>query len=338
MWESIPYNHFYGKLDELKKIVDDKKVGRIGSFHLPLSIPVAMGLEDIGGRGVFFSKYYKDFIMKAAQNQLVSQTDEQHFMENHHVLSIENGTAFYKFEDDPNIKLNLNWPMLLSANLTHIITTKEIPELKRISNQVTVIPRAKNPLANMQLIDRAWRAFTPVAFYVYSLRNTFDRAFVVDAVRVLPNYEQVLETISVQSVETLRKTVFFSAEDYSVNSQNSNMQLRSGGKQPEASIRYYAPDKIILEVESKKPAILIIANNYDSRWRASVNGVASSIYRANYAFQSVFIQKTVTGQSEVVFTFHDPFLWGSHIFVLLGVCLILFGNHVYEIRLFWQKH
>jgi hypothetical protein len=73
-----------------------------------------------------------------------------------------------------------------------------------------------------------------------------------------------------------------------------------------ARITAYSADTIRIQADSKfEDAYLLLADAWYPGWRATVNGEATPVYRANVMFRAVRVPK---GSSEVVFTF-QPDLW-----------------------------
>ena len=67
----------------------------------------------------------------------------------------------------------------------------------------------------------------------------------------------------------------------------------------------YSDTRLRLAVEAPEPAWLILRDAWYPGWRATVNGAAAQIYRANVMFRAV---EVAAGESEVVFRF-EPTLW-----------------------------
>jgi hypothetical protein len=66
----------------------------------------------------------------------------------------------------------------------------------------------------------------------------------------------------------------------------------------------YTPDKVVIQVDSSKPALLFLSDNYYPGWRAKVNGVSEKIYRADYSFRAVVVP---AGKSTVEFFYGGLF-------------------------------
>lgn len=110
----------------------------------------------------------------------------------------------------------------------------------------------------------------------------------------------------VQSIKEAEITRFYSSNfsfrDTLLLEENPNLLKITGTGS--AKIIYYSPDVVKIEVNSTAPGLLFLSDNFYPGWQASVNGVKSKIYRANYTFRAVKIPK---GLSEVEFVFKKLF-------------------------------
>ena len=100
------------------------------------------------------------------------------------------------------------------------------------------------------------------------------------------------------------------------------LKLKAGDKEGKAEIVEYLPNKIKIEVETKKPGLLFLSDNYYPGWKALVDGKETKIYRADYAFRAVMIP---IGTHEVEFIYQpESFRKGSQISLLsLGLVVVL---------------
>jgi hypothetical protein len=82
---------------------------------------------------------------------------------------------------------------------------------------------------------------------------------------------------------------------------------------PPVRIVKYAPEHVVLETETPEPAVLVLSDTFDHRWRAWDNGQPVSIARADHALRVVFL---AAGRHRVEFRYRQP-----SVFVGLGVTL-----------------
>lgn len=83
----------------------------------------------------------------------------------------------------------------------------------------------------------------------------------------------------------------------------------------------YNPDRISFSGTTHGPCYLVVANNYDPRWKATVNGKETDVIQANNTFQAVYIPEA--GEFKAVLTFESPIVWWIHIATILGLILII---------------
>jgi hypothetical protein len=86
-----------------------------------------------------------------------------------------------------------------------------------------------------------------------------------------------------------------------------------------ATITDFAPERVVIAVESQSPALLVLAEPWFPGWSASVNGVAAPCLPANAWMRAVAIPE---GKSEVVFVFRSTYLARGAAVSLLGLVAI----------------
>lgn len=100
-----------------------------------------------------------------------------------------------------------------------------------------------------------------------------------------------------------------------------------------ATITSYTPDKIVIQTKSDVSKLLFLSDTYDSGWRASVDGIKTSILRADYAFRAVPLP---SGEHTVIFRYQpNSFRWGLFVGFasLLTILVGSFCMKKYEYRL-----
>jgi hypothetical protein len=86
---------------------------------------------------------------------------------------------------------------------------------------------------------------------------------------------------------------------------------------PPVRVVSYAPAHIVLEAETREPAVLVLSDTFDPRWRAWDNGQRVPIVRGDHALRAVFLP---AGRHRVEFRFRQP-----SVFVGLAVTLATLG-------------
>lgn len=342
--ENIPNNRFAQHVKEIREIIQKEPLSRIGSIDLPPFVSIMAGAQTVDGRAPTFYRPYKQLFGKLIEKQFQTKEERDFAAYYWYSLYLLNSSTREQFEGDRDTSLNLNIPLLLSMNVKYLVSPKPIKELALISSEVKKIEaksERKIP-ATYRMIDtfssksdflekleRQTRGYEPVSkkfsdifsLYVYQLRDSFDRAFLVDQATVLSSDEDVLEALSRQSLKELRQTVFFSRQDMLIP-QESEFSLPAGRK--DVWVRYYSPDKIIFDVQTDYPKFLVVSNNYNSKWVAHIDNQKTEVYRANHAFQAIYINSG--GHREVILEYKDPLLWVLHIMIPVGILMIWLGT------------
>ena len=91
----------------------------------------------------------------------------------------------------------------------------------------------------------------------------------------------------------------------------------AGTPLPPVRVVSYAAEQVVLEAEAPEPAVLVLSDTFDPRWRAWDNGQPAPIVRANHALRAVFL---APGRHRVEFRYRQ-----SSVFVGLGVTVATLG-------------
>lgn len=87
------------------------------------------------------------------------------------------------------------------------------------------------------------------------------------------------------------------------------------------------PDGVTVETSMPHPGFLLLLDTYFPGWKATVNGLASPVLRADYNFRAVQVP---AGKSVVRF-FYQPASWR------IGIGLFLIGAAIVALVLFWPE-
>ena len=152
----------------------------------------------------------------------------------------------------------------------------------------------KDPRA-YQVIEGGVR--TLPAFTVYENSDAFPRAFIVPEAAPLPNHD-VLATL--KTTDFRQRVLLEGAVSELTKKQGEFRQAR---------ISAYTPNRIAVDVADSREGYLVLADVWFPGWTCTVDGQATTIYRANYLFRAVELPP---GAREVVFTFAPrSYRWGK---------------------------
>jgi hypothetical protein len=87
------------------------------------------------------------------------------------------------------------------------------------------------------------------------------------------------------------------------------------------SITRYSDNDMTIQVQANEAGYIVISDVWYPHWQATVNGQATTVYRANVLFRAVAVP---AGTSEVVLTF-EPTIWQSAMLLGAQVWVIVLG-------------
>jgi hypothetical protein len=140
--------------------------------------------------------------------------------------------------------------------------------------------------------------------------------------------------LDLRNVETVSKEEFARFE---VVTADQEFERRAGTRVVDFSPKDEKPPRVIeetptwirLEVDCKAPEFLVIAQAHYPGWKARVNGIEKPVYRANYAFSAIEMQR---GLNLVDFSYEpESFRLGLWIGLACGLCgLMCLFHHPQE--------
>lgn len=122
---------------------------------------------------------------------------------------------------------------------------------------------------------------------LYKNLNCLPRAFLVDNWRVSHNEADILKNILRQDFNPLQEV--YLNEEPVWNTRNTD--IVNSHAHSKVEIIDYKPDKIVIEAQTSERKILFVSDTFYPGWKVRIDGKASKIYRANYAFRAVTIDE-----------------------------------------------
>ncbi|HEX2501569.1 MAG TPA: hypothetical protein VHO73_08925 [Methylomirabilota bacterium] len=148
--------------------------------------------------------------------------------------------------------------------------------------------------------------FRQITAGLYENVRALPRAFLVRRARQVPA-DQILDQL--RDLDPLDEVLLTDPTPLGFTSSP-----RIGGPPlPPVRVVTYVPEHVVLETEVSEPAVLVLSDTFDPRWRAWDNGQAVPIARANHALRAVFL---APGRHQVEFRYRQP-----SVFVGLGVTI-----------------
>jgi len=138
--------------------------------------------------------------------------------------------------------------------------------------------------------------FPSKELFVYENPFVLPRYFLTSTAKMYPSRAKTLAALGEASRQTLRTTAMVTADDTGGLTLPTEA-ADAGGRAGSVTVISVEPNEIRVQVDADRDSILVIANSYNPRWAAMVNGDSRKIFPVDHAFQGLTVNK---GRSEVV--------------------------------------
>jgi hypothetical protein len=292
-WTSAVFSH--PAIEELADLRKSQPPFRVVTLSVPGSnqwhpdMMAAYGLESADGYVPLYSRSYNEFWQAVIAPRLAEDP--------HLKAKVANwGNRAYLFSPsvlDKNLPLPIksiaNLQLLAQANVRFILS-----EIPLIDDDLTLWhhtpeqapPKHKrNTLGRMHLLSNG---FTPwKSLYIYELSLFRSRFSLTSKVVWTDSTQDSIELMSSAQFDKAQNPIVIPRHEVSDGLRYSVSNNNITGSQ--VNLVKLSADHIILNVESVGDAFLLIRNSYDPKWRASINGIPQTIFKANHAFQAVLV-------------------------------------------------
>lgn len=148
---------------------------------------------------------------------------------------------------------------------------------------------------------------------IYSNMNVLPRVALFGDYKVVSDKNAIINTLYNQNFN-FKKTVLLETDI------PSRYKIKPDNKAT-AKIISYKPNEVVISTKSSQDQLLFLSDNYFPGWKATVDGVSTPLYRADYTFRAVPVK---SGTHTVRMTyFPDSFKYGIYITVVSFLCLII---------------
>jgi uncharacterized membrane protein YfhO len=156
---------------------------------------------------------------------------------------------------------------------------------------------------------------------VYENKQALPRFYLADNYEVIKDKDQRISRIYDESID-LQKTLILEEKPDIVLKKISKKEIK---------LLAYQPNKLSFKVNTDGNGLFFISDNYFPGWKATVDGKEVRIYKANYSFRAVPINK---GEHELVMSYSPQSFFLGFKVSLIGLVLLLlyslFFKKIYE--------
>lgn len=146
---------------------------------------------------------------------------------------------------------------------------------------------------------------------VYRNTAAVPRARLVHELEVVDDPAQVLDRLTQADFDPIRTVVL---------EEDPSRKPEIPGGNDAVHIVSYSPHEVVLDVTATSPALLVLSDMYYPGWRAAIDGVGTTIYRANYLFRAVSVD---AGHQRIVFRFVPMTFYRGCLIGAVGLLCVL---------------
>jgi hypothetical protein len=212
------------------------------------------------------------------------------------------------------------------AELMRLNETGKIESLGEKFSQSVFVTKYKSKLLDMlnvkyllvrpqrQIENAKFQKVYDGALSIYENKGVLPRAFIVTKARVIKDKHALLTTLLSNEFDPRQEVLLETTPPTGVN-------LSNVGEESSVEVLTYSANRVAVKARLGGDGFLVLGDNYFPGWKAFVNGIETSVYRANYTLRTVFLKR---GESTVEFIY-DPYFFklGKWISVFTG--LLVFG-------------
>jgi hypothetical protein len=311
----VPYAKGFDSHSSLKRLYAESRIDpfRVACIDLHPAVAQAEGLETVGLKFPIFNRYYKQYV--GASLRFKDMKDDERFYdvwrqlyitrrkgdEDQHPLALETGFQHSLKE--------FNLPLLRAMNVRYLLSSKPILDIEDNVELLEIDP-------GIQLKEKYFCIFAndySMPIWVYRLNGSLSRAFAGKSIIIQDTAQNVLASLQTNS-DPYAVTLLDDATTEKLP------PLKTSSSAPK--VTSYTPDDVQITGTSNGAGLVVLSNNWDAGWTATVNGVSTRILRANHAFMAVAVGD---GSYKIDFKYSNPLLWKMHFASLIGILLLCFN-------------
>lgn len=293
---------------------------RVGCIDVHPAVVQAHGLDTVGGKSPLFNKYYKEYVQAVVSPQLASPELRQGFGSVWRQVYLTRSKADH---DQRPIILSgperelvaFQVPLLEAMGVRYLVSARPLRGFE--GRAELVADSGTGTSAPGWLVGTEFDRLSTLRCFVYRLNGAQGLGRLASPAPLAPEATALASLMAVDPKISRSQALLAEPE-----LRASGLSAAGDSAVPAGLVRLvsWSPDRLVFRVTAQAPALLLVANNHDPRWTASLDGRPVPVLRAEHAFQAVPIAEA--GTHEAVLEFHSPLIWWLHLVSLAGVALL----------------
>jgi len=260
-------------------------------YHLYPAAASVYGLETADGYLSVYFRRYQEYWEQVIWQVLQEEPDYSSFSSWGHRVYLFKGVYDLNLLSLANVRFIVSDHPLSDKRLLLLPFGSANRDRQITWQTMSSTDRLKNVLKKRQLPD--------YPTFVYENPQMFPRFFLVENVRFFDKPEHVLEAMRKAEYQELRSTAFLKKSDVSYLPVD-----RLGAEAGSIELLHHTSDRWILKVKNPRDSILMITNNYNPYWKATIDGKDAKVFPADHTFQGIYVSG---GEHEIILEYSPPY-------------------------------
>lgn len=152
---------------------------------------------------------------------------------------------------------------------------------------------------------------------LFQNKKAFQRTFLVPQALYSDSRNKAIEMIYDSKIDLSKNVIL----EEKITLPEPNKEYKGS-----ANIMQYSPNKVVIHATTNIQQFLVLTDTYFPGWRATINGVPTKIYKADYAFRGILLPP---GESIVVFSY-QPTSFAIGLFVSISMAILAIALLMWE--------
>lgn len=305
-------------LDDIRQEYEKDGPFRVACIDVHPSVAKSHLLETVGAKDELIYYGYSRYMAEVQAPQFSSREAsiqsvkiDQMFLFPTRINNTEKPLLHTYNQGDTRAARDLAMPLLLSMDVRYLVSAKPIEGIEAWASLV-----ARDDGLQLQTPFAAINEAFALPLWIYRVNEPLPRARFVPKATVVQGLDNVMASLSSMSAASIRTGAVFDSADVPFTTFGHEADTAPSGT---VRMQGYTPDAISLKARTEGKGFVIVANNHDPDWQATLNGRPVQLLRANGYMQAVPVPDA--GEYDIELTYEPTTLWHLQWVSLLGILL-----------------
>lgn len=165
---------------------------------------------------------------------------------------------------------------------------------KSLDSRLIDLANIKYILSERRIENEGFYLVYDKEFKIYQNKNVLPRAFFVPKARLIKDAKELLNFMQGKGFDPAKEVIL--EDEFSLRQENENLILPD----TQVHIEKYEPGLVLVDISANQNGWLVLSDSHYPGWKAFVDNKVTQIYKADYIFRAVAVDK---GKHRVMFVY-----------------------------------